>query len=550
MAKPAKKSSPRPAAPAAPPAAAASLPVIPRLPTPLFAAIAIFLAAATILIYAQTAFHEFINYDDPNYLITNSNVNRGLTLGGIVWALRTFDFYYWQPLTWISHMIDCQLFGLKPGGHHVVSLFFHAVNAVLLQWALFRLSGNFGRSCFAAGLFALHPLRVESVAWAAERKDVLSGLFWILTMLAYAAYVRHSTRRNYWLVFAAFLAAVMSKPSVVTLPFVLLLLDYWPLKRLRAVADLRPLLREKLALFAVIAASSLWTFFGQQKIGATVSLKALPFWFRTWNAATSYVDYLASFVWPAKLGVLYPYDKIPAAEFVTSLLLLAALSGFVLWRARQSGYLLTGWLWFLGAMVPMIGLAQSGLQARADRFTYLPMIGLAIVVSWGLAEVLRQVPLPFRFGAAGLLLGVLTFVSFLQTTHWKNSFTLFEHTIRVTQDNDVMHLNLAGLYQERNELDKAIPHFEAALRIEPTNGEAHFLVGGLLMRKGDYLAAIEHFRKVLELDAARVDARKQLAEAYFVLQRKAEAMREYQIILQQVPSDFEARSRLMMMNTP
>ena len=470
------------------------------------------LVLACVLIYAQTAGHGFINYDDPNYLLNNVKINRGVSAEGLLWAFTSFDFYYWQPLTWISHMLDCQLFGLNAGPHHLMSLALHAANVALLFLALLRLTGAPGCSAFAAGLFGLHPLRVESVAWAAERKDVLSGLFWMLTLLAYSHYARRPERRRFLLVFAAFLGAVMSKPSVVTLPFVLLLLDAWPLRRLQSVADLRARAIEKLPLFAIIAAASLLTFVGQDRMGATVSLKALPFWFRIWNAIVSYVDYLAMTIWPVNLGVLYPYSKISGAEMASALLLLLAISGFVIWRRGSSPYLFTGWFWYAGALVPMIGLAQTGVQARADRFTYLPSIGLAIMVSWGLAEIASRlrVPFPLRAGVVGLVLGLLSFVSLVQTTRWKDSFTLFEHTVKVTRDNDVMHLNLADLYQQRRDLAKALPHYEAALRIEPTNIGARRLYAGALAMAGRTQEARQQFELVLQRDPNDSESRMQL----------------------------------------
>lgn len=481
-------------------------------PRPVLAGIAIGLVLACVLIYAQTAGHGFINYDDPNYLLNNTKVNRGITGEGLIWAFTAFDFYYWQPLTWISHMIDSQLFGLNAGPHHVMSLVLHAANVALLFLALLQLTRAPGCSAFAAGLFGLHPLRVESVAWAAERKDVLSGLFWMLTLLAYSRYARQPERRRFFLVMAAFLGAVMSKPSVVTLPFVLLLLDAWPLGRLQSLPDLRERLKEKLPLFAIIGAASLLTFVGQDRMGATVSLKALPFWFRIWNAIVSYVDYLAMTVWPVNLGVLYPYGKISGAEMASALLLLLAISGFVIWRRHSSPYLFTGWFWYVGALVPMIGLAQTGVQARADRFTYLPSIGLAIFASWGLAEIAARlrVPFPVRAGAVGLVLGLLSFISLVQTTRWKDSFTLFEHTVKVTRDNDVMHLNLADLYQQRRDLAKALPHYEAALRIEPGNIGARRLYAGALAQAGRNDEARQQLESVLQRDPNDAESRMQL----------------------------------------
>ncbi|MBV6430962.1 MAG: hypothetical protein IANPNBLG_01084 [Bryobacteraceae bacterium] len=529
----------------APPQAADPVPLPPRM----FWMAAGGLVMACFLIYFQTGSHGFINYDDPNYVVGNVHVNRGVTAEGIAWAFRTFDFYYWQPLTWLSHMVDCGIFGVNAGPQHLESALLHAVNTVLLMLALRMLTGALWRSALAAGLFALHPLRVESVAWIAERKDVLSGLFWMLTLIAYAGWVKNRTKGRYAAMLAAFLGAVMSKPSVVTLPFVLLLLDWWPLKRMRTRADLAALATEKWPMFAIVAASSVWTFVGQRAMGATVSLTALPFYFRLWNGVLSYARYVGKFLWPADLGVLYPYGKIPVTTMLGALLLLTLITAGVLRRGSRSGYLAAGWLWFLGAMVPMIGVAQTGVQAMADRFTYLPMIGLSIMAAWGLGElcVRFRVPLVARFGGAGLLLGVLTFVSFLQTTHWRDSFSLFEHTVAVTRDNDVMHLNLAGLYEQGGNLDKAIEHFEAALRIEPNNVEARRLLAGVYLKRRDFADAERNLTMVLQKQPDHLGARKELAECYLLTGRREEAKLQLRRVLQAAPNDFEARSKLIML---
>lgn len=526
----------------------------PPLPVPVtnprvLAMITLGLIAACFLIYAQTGSHEFINYDDPNYVIKNVHVNQGVSVANLKWAFTAFDFYYWQPLTWLSLQLDSQLFGPKPGALHLTNMLFHMLNAVLLLLALHQLTGAVWRSGFAAALFALHPLRVESVAWIAERKDVLSGMFWMLTLLAYERYARSKSMRAYALTTICFLFAVMSKPSVVTLPFVLLLLDWWPLKRFNSVGTFGKMLIEKLPMFAVIAASSVLTYIGQDRAGATISLTALPFYFRVWNAITAYVRYVQKFLLPIDLGVLYPYGKITSGEVAGCLLLLAIITAAMLYFGRKRGYLVTGWFWFLGAMVPMIGLAQTGLQSMADRFTYLPMIGLAIIVGWGLADLSEQfrVSVFVRAGAVGLLLGVLSFASFIQTTHWKDSFTLFEHTIAVTKDNDVMHLNLASLYEEQNRINEALPHYEAALKIEPNNVEAHRLAGTLYLRKRDAVGAMPHFQAMVKLRPDDPDAGKGLADCLYATGHREEAKQQLQKVLKRWPNDMEARSKLFMM---
>jgi tetratricopeptide (TPR) repeat protein len=511
---------------------------------------ALALAMGCMLIYAQTADHDFINYDDLDYVIRNPNVNQGLSLEGAKWAFTSIARYYWHPLTWLSLMTDCTLFGVKPGPMHLVSASIHAANAVLLLIALWMLTGAVWRSAFAAGLFALHPLRVESVAWIAERKDVLSGLFWILTMIAYARYAKAPSKKRYAWVFAAFLCAAMSKPSVVTLPFVLLLLDWWPLARWRSLAELGAMAKEKIPMFAVVTVVSILTYIGQKMEGATISIAALPVWYRAWNALLGYVRYIGNFLWPTDLGVLYPLGKMNGVVVFGALVLLAAITGAVLWQARRRGYLIVGWLWFLGAMVPMIGLAQSGLQSFADRFTYLPAIGLSIMTAWGLAELCNRIRVPLfaRAGMAGLLLGILAFASMVQTSRWRDTITLFDHTIAVTKDNDTLHLNLAGFYTQRGELDKAVQHYESALRIEPANLEGHRLAAVTYWKKRDMAAALGHFDAIIKLSPDHAVARRGRADSLLALGRREEAKQELELLLQRNPNDVEARSRLMMMN--
>jgi Flp pilus assembly protein TadD len=526
-------------------------PLIPQVPpSRLLWMAALALVMGCILIYAQTADHDFINYDDPDYVIRNPNVSRGLSWEGAKWAFTSVARYYWHPLTWLSLMTDCTLFGVKPGPMHLVSAALHAANAVLLLIGLWMLTGAVWRSAFAAGLFALHPLRVESVAWIAERKDVLSGLFWILTMIAYARYAKAPSKRRYAWVFVAFLCAAMSKPSVVTLPLVLLLLDWWPLARWRSVAELGAMVKEKVPMFAVVIVVSILTYVGQKMEGATISLNALPVWYRVWNALLGYVRYIGNFLWPSDLGVLYPLAKMEGLVVFGALVILAAITGAVVWQARKRGYLVVGWLWFLGAMVPMIGLAQSGLQSFADRFTYLPAIGLSIMAGWGLAELCERMRIPLfaRAGAAGLLLGVLAFASMVQTSRWKDTITLFDHTIAVTKDNDTLHFNLAGFYTERGEIDKAVEHYESALRIEPGNLEGHRLAAVTYWKKRDMAGALRHFDAIIKLSPDHGGARRGRADTLLALGRREEAKQELERLLQRNPNDVEARSRLMMMN--
>jgi len=516
----------------------------------LLAMAAFAIVMACILIYAQTASHDFIKLDDTMYLHENPNVRTGLSLDNIRWALTTAGYYYWQPLTWITHMIDVQLFGLRAGPHHIINLIWHCLNSVLLLIALWRLTGSLWRSAIAAALFALHPLRVESVAWVAERKDVLSGFFWMLTLIGYAWYSRRPSRRRLYAVTALFALGLMSKPSVVTLPFVLVLLDYWPLRRWRDFAGCKAMLLEKAPMLWLAAIVSFITFAGQRKMGAVISLDALPFYFRIWNGLLSYARYLGKMIWPVDLGVMYPFGKIAPASLIGAILLLSAITIFVWLRRKENAYLIVGWLWFLGAMVPMLGIAQSGTQALADRFTYLPMIGICIAVSWGLAAIaLRyRIPLPARAAVIGLILGILSFLSLLQTSRWKDSLTLFEHTLDVTTDNDMMLINLAALKRQSGDNDRALELYEEVLRLEPTKTMVHIEAGLLSFRKGKHEQARKHFEAVLKIEPNNPSAMRGLADCLLAQGQKEEARRQLQKLLDLWPNDIEARARLLMLN--
>ena len=379
------------------------MPFKPPTKNQLFVLICLALALVTFALYAPMLRHGFINLDDQQYITANDHVRAGLTWSGVVWAFKTSEAANWHPLTWISHMTDCQMFGLNAGGHHLVNLLFHIANTLLLFFWLNKLTGALGRSFFVAALFAWHPLHVESVAWAAERKDVLSAFFWMLALIAYARFANlskvQSPKSKVFYILALFLFAcgLMSKPMVVTLPFVLLLLDFWPLQRF-PISDFRfpvffRLVLEKIPFFALAFASCLITYLVQKSGGATWSQAALPFHARIANALVAYVRYISKTFWPADLAVIYPYSRHwPAVLVGGAALVLAAWTGLFLWRARRNPHLIVGWLWFLGTLVPAIGLVQVGSQSMADRYTYIPGIGLFIVIVWGANDLLSRRP--------------------------------------------------------------------------------------------------------------------------------------------------------------
>ncbi len=528
---------------------APAMPSIPALPKELLWVGMAILVALVVGIYYQTRVHDFIYLDDNDYIVNNKNVRTGLTAENVKWAFTSVSHYYWQPLTWISHMVDCQLFSIVAGPHHVVSMVIHAANAALLAWSLWLLTGAVGRSVFAAGLFALHPLRVESVAWAAERKDVLSGFFWMLTLAAYAYYAKQPSGKRYALLVAAVAGAAMSKPTVVPLPFVLLLLDFWPLGRLKGTSALWPLIREKLPLFAMMAALSVVTYIGQSTAGATVELAKLPVSFRVQNAIASYGYYIWKFLWPAKLSVFYPLHKIDAGLLVFSVAVLAAVT-WVMWRrARWFGYWATGWLWFLGAFAPTIGVAQSGLQSMADRFTYIPMIGLCLLVSWVGAELVGLYGGQWKAGAAvavAVCVG-LSVVAYRQTGYWVDTYTLFDHSIEVTEDNDYLHMHQAQVYYMSGNLGPAGKHIDEAVRIEPNNGIALWLAVQINISAGKREKALEYASRAAKVAPPGMrNVHRTVAMLLWQTGRAAEARAKLEEMLRVDPNDQEARSLMMM----
>ena len=449
------------------------------------------LAVICAVIYARVAGYPFINMDDRSYVYGNPYITSGLTSQSIAWAFQNVSFFYWQPLTWLSHMLDYELFGASSGWHHIVNVLLHAVNASLLFLVLRRMTGAFWRSAMAAALFAIHPLRVESVAWVAERKDVLCGLFWLLTMGTYWWYAQQTESwKRYGLVIGGFALALMSKPSAVTLPFALLLLDYWPLRR-TGQTSVPALLREKLPLFAMSAVSSVLTYQGQEETGAIQAFGSMTAWGYIGNALFSYVMYIGKTFWPARLAVLYPYDQVvPAGEVAASALLLAAITAFVIWKARSYPYLPVGWFWFLGVLVPMI--RGSGYMNRADRFTYLPQIGLLLIIVWGAAELLQRAKAAPHLAPAlaGLTLLALAVPAWNQVGYWRDSGTLFRHSLSVCE-HKVAHNNLGDVLMSEGKTDEAIAQFQASLRIDPNYPISYRGLAGALAAQKRFPEAID-----------------------------------------------------------
>jgi Flp pilus assembly protein TadD len=579
-------------------------------------------------VYGTVVWHDFVNYDDPVYVTDNPQVRTGLSRANIAWAFTTLHGGNWHPLTWLSHMLDCQLFGLRAGAHHLVNVALHAASSVLLFLVLLRLTGYLARSALVAALFALHPLHVESVAWLAERKDVLSGLFWMLTLGAYVLYVEKPRPARYAAALALFALGLLAKPMLVTLPFVLLLLDSWPLGRLRfpawagqpaaaparaggragrapngpAGAGLAPpgaprparapeaavrgtdpgrAVLEKVPFLALAALSCIVTLIAQQRGGAVRSIEEYGPLLRIQTAVVSYAGYLLKTVWPSRLTVLYPHPHAwPWWIVGASALFLIALTAVALRSVRTRPWLATGWFWYLGALVPVIGLVQVGNQAMADRYTYIPLVGVFLLAAWELGE----------FGARrsreGLVLAVAAAVlvpacgagSFLQLRHWRDSETLFARAVRVTTDNPEAHYNLGLALMEKGRLedararleeavrlaphnadainnlgvvldrmgrtDEAVARYREAQRLDPGSGRTWFNLGMALAKRGEVREAIAALQESVRLQPGRAEAHARLATALRAAGRLDEAEAEYGEALRLRPLDADARNNL------
>ena len=513
--------------------------------------VCISLAVATWVVFAQTLRYDFVNYDDPRYVYQNTRITNGLSIAAIGWAFTHIHAENWHPLTTITHMLDCQLYELRAGGHHLTNVLLHAVAVVLLFVVLQQMTGALWRSAFVAAVFAIHPLHVESVAWIAERKDVLSGVFFMLTLTAYIHYARAPSIWRYLIVAFAFALALMSKPMVVTLPFVLLLLDFWPLNRIRDEKSglrrqLPRLLLEKVPLIALSAVSSTVTFLAQR--GALGWTEQLPMLARLHNAGVSYVIYIRQMFWPANLSVFYPHpeNRLPSWEIGLALILLVCITTAAFVMRKEAPYLITGWLWYLGMLVPVIGLVQVGWQGHADRYTYLPQIGLYIASTWAVADLTTSW---FRqrviLGAGALVIvGALSWNAWVQTSYWRNSETLFTHALAVTGKNDVAENNLGIVFLQNGQLDEAITRLQAAIDLRPENGPAHNNLAKALLQKGRLTEAMVHYRKFLEIEPQNVEARNILGTALIQQGHIREAVEQWQDALAIEPENGNAASNL------
>jgi len=525
--------------------------------------IGLVLTGAILAAYGQVVGFEFVGFDDDLYVTDNPWVRDGFSRQAILWAFTHFHSANWHPITWLSHMLDVQLYGLHPMGHHWTNLQLHLANTLLLYLLLFRMTAKPWRSAAVALLFGVHPLHVESVAWVAERKDLLSTFFGLLTAIAYERYVRTKRPAVYTAMALLFALGLMAKPMLVTWPFVLLLLDYWPLGRLSRPgfdrsAGLRQLrtawlpgagalLREKIPLFVLVAGSSVVTVLAQRSDGAVESLTSLPIGIRIGNAAISYVTYGVKMLWPIRLAAFYPHpgESIGWWQVIGCAGLIGLLLAAALGKARRYPYLPVGLLWYLGTLIPVIGLVQVGAQAMADRYSYIPLIGLFIILCWGTADLSRSWPrraLTLSLLAA-VVFSILTVGTFRQAGYWKNGVALFEHALRVTDDNHRAHNNLAVALGP-DDIERAIEHYRAAVELKPNYATALYNLGSALYRQGRLHDAVNYLTRCLEITAHDVDCRNNLANILFVLERLDEAVFHFRRILDEDPDNADAHSNL------
>jgi protein O-mannosyl-transferase len=507
------------------------------------------LAAMTLLVFWPVTRCDFINYDDPDYFTANPHVLSGLTSGGVHWAFTTGHASNWHPLTWLSLMLDVEWSGKNPAGLHFTNLLFHTINAVLLLLLLWKLTAALWRSAFVAALFALHPLHVESVAWIAERKDVLSTLFALLALLSYARYAKENRPRSFAFALIFFALGLMAKPMLVTLPFALLLLDWWPLQRISnsgfQISNLRPLIFEKIPFFVLSTVSSIITFIVQQKGGAVAALVKYSMVERIENTFVSYARYLGKTVWPDALANPYPHPGHWEPSFVIfSVTLILGLSAIAVLSVRKFPFVFTGWFWFIGTLIPVIGLVQVGNQAMADRYSYLPLTGIFIIFAWGLNEACMNwhLPKPVVVFLGAIILLAAGLQTRNQLVYWQNSGTLFRHTLAVTENNYIAWNDLGTYLSSQGQVPEAMDCFQRSSQINPDNADALYNLGNAFARLGKVDEAIINYRHALEIDPKHADVLANLGFALAAKKQYDEAVACFEQALQLDPDAAEAHN--------
>ena len=516
-------------------------------------ALGLFLLAMSV--FGQTLYYGFLSYDDRAYVTENPIVSRGLTWSGIVWAFTHAHAGNWHPFTTISHMLDCQMFDLHSGSHHLTNTLLHSAAVLLLFFVLRSMTALPWRSFFVAAVFAVHPLHVESVAWIAERKDVLSAVFFMLTLLAYKWYIQKPASGRYFAVGLAFSAALMAKAMVVTAPLILLLLDYWPLRRLTDFATARKCAVEKIPLFLLSTVCSVVTLVVQQP--TTASLENLPFWWRVQNALVATLVYLRQTVWPTELAAFYPHPQggVPVLASAAAAIVLVGITTATWFGRNRRPYLLVGWLWYLIMLGPVIGIVQVGLQSHADRYMYLPQIGIVLAMVWTVCDFVpsnKSARLVVLTGGVAVTLA-LAAAAWTQTRYWRENESLWTHALAVTSNNDVAHNNLGNVYLGRGQFDEAIAQFQRALEIRSRESESQYNLGAALScvnlgtaftDKGDLDKGIDYYEKAIALAPRYADAHYNLGKALLRQDKTDEAIAQWRATLAIEPNDAEAHASL------
>jgi protein O-mannosyl-transferase len=508
------------------------------------------IVSLNVIIYAPSLNYDFLHYDDPIYVSENIEVARGLTEQGVLWAFTTGRAANWHPLTWLSHMLDVQLYGMTAARHHLTNMALHIANSLLLFWLLFRTTRRRPQSAVVALLFAVHPLHVESVAWIAERKDVLSALFWMLTFHAYVSYVRRPLHRHRLAVFSIFLLGLMAKPMLATLPFILLLFDIWPLHRVSLKAGQRKvwlqLFLEKIPLFSLSVLSSIVTIVAQWRGGAVQNLEMLSLSQRAANAVVSYVMYLVQMLWPMNLIAYYSYEPPSLGLVAISVLILASISALAIQFAKRYPCILVGWMWYLFTLLPVIGLIQVGEQSRADRYTYIPLIGIFILVAWGVSQLFtfrryRGIVLGI---AAGILVCSLTILARRQVYYWESDFSLWQHAVQEMPRNHFARINLGTALFVRGDWTAAVDQYREALLLRPNSAEACNGLGIVLSKKGLLSEAERSYREALRIKPNFAEAHANMGALLGTLGKYEDAISEFQAALKLDPQKAEIHYNL------